>query len=67
MNSPQPPSPPPQYEIEEVHLSDYLNIFLRRRRLPKEIAPSAATTVALWVATAAILVAMGYYTWVVVG
>ncbi|MBW6504968.1 polysaccharide biosynthesis tyrosine autokinase [bacterium] len=32
MNSPQPP-PPPQYEIEEVHLSDYLNVLLRRRRI----------------------------------
>jgi hypothetical protein len=29
MNSPQPPPPPQQYEIE-VHLSDYLNVFLRR-------------------------------------
>ena len=32
MNSPQPP-PPSQYEIEEVHLSDYLNVLLRRRRI----------------------------------
>lgn len=36
-------------------------IFLRHRRLPREIAPSAATTVALWAATAAILIAMAYY------
>jgi Mn2+/Fe2+ NRAMP family transporter len=36
-------------------------IFLRHRRLPAEVAPSAATTAALWIATAAILVAMGYY------
>ena len=33
MNSPQPPPPPQQYEIEEVHLSDYLNVLLRRRRI----------------------------------
>jgi len=32
MNSPQPP-PPSQYEIEEVHLSDYLNVLLHRRRI----------------------------------
>jgi tyrosine-protein kinase Etk/Wzc len=32
MNSPQPP-PPQQYEIEEVHLSDYLNVLLHRRRI----------------------------------
>jgi len=33
MNSPQPPPPPQQYEIEEVHLSDYLNVLLRRKRI----------------------------------
>ena len=33
MNSPQPPPPPQQYELEEVHLSDYLNALLRRRRI----------------------------------
>jgi tyrosine-protein kinase Etk/Wzc len=33
MNSPQPPPPPHRYEIEEVHLSDYLNVLLRRRRI----------------------------------
>ena len=33
MNSPQTPSLPPQYEIEEVHLSDYLNVLLRRKRI----------------------------------
>jgi Mn2+/Fe2+ NRAMP family transporter len=41
-------------------------IFLRHRRLPPEVAPSAATTVSLWVATAAILVAMGYYAWLII-
>jgi hypothetical protein len=38
-------------------------IFLRHRRLPREVIPSAATTAALWVTTAAILVVMGYYAW----
>jgi len=35
MNSPQTPPPPPlpRYEIEEVHLADYLNVLLRRRRI----------------------------------
>ena len=41
-------------------------IFLRHRRLPPEVAPSAATTVTLWIATAAILVAMGYYAWLII-
>lgn len=36
-------------------------IFLRHRRLPSDIAPSAATTAALWLATAVIVVVMGYY------
>lgn len=36
-------------------------IFLRHRRLPAEVAPSAATTVALWVTTAGIVVVMAYY------
>jgi hypothetical protein len=36
-------------------------IFLRHRRLPDEIAPSPATTVALWTTTAAIVVVMVYY------
>ncbi|MGB7630483.1 MAG: Wzz/FepE/Etk N-terminal domain-containing protein, partial [Candidatus Deferrimicrobium sp.] len=33
MNSSQPLPPPQQYEIEEVRLSDYLNVLLRRRRI----------------------------------
>jgi len=33
MNSPQPPPPLQQYENEEVHLADYLNVLLRRRRI----------------------------------
>jgi manganese transport protein len=36
-------------------------IYLRHRRLPPEVAPSPATTVALWVTTAAMVVMMGYY------
>jgi manganese transport protein len=36
-------------------------IFLRHRRLPQEVAPSALTTVGLWVTTAAMIVMMGYY------
>lgn len=36
-------------------------IFLRHRRLPAEIAPSAATTAALWLTTGAMAVMMGYY------
>jgi hypothetical protein len=36
-------------------------IFLRHRRLPREVAPSALTTAALWITTAATLVMMGYY------
>ncbi len=36
-------------------------IFLRHRRLPAEVAPSAATTAALWLTTAAMAVMMGYY------
>jgi manganese transport protein len=36
-------------------------IYLRHRRLPREIAPSAWTTTALWVTTAAMVVMMGYY------
>jgi tyrosine-protein kinase Etk/Wzc len=31
MNTPQPP--PPQPQIEEVHLTDYLNVIMRRRRI----------------------------------
>jgi len=36
-------------------------IFLRHRRLPREIRPAMATTVALWLMTAVILVVMAYY------
>jgi manganese transport protein len=36
-------------------------LFLRHRRLPPEIRPSAITTAALWVTSAVILVVMGYY------
>ncbi len=36
-------------------------IFLRHRRLPAEIAPSAVTTAALWATTAVMAVMMGYY------
>ena len=36
-------------------------LFLRHRRLPPEIRPSAITTAALWVATVVILVVMAYY------
>ncbi len=36
-------------------------IFLRHRRLPSQIAPSRATTIALWITTAAMVVLMGYY------
>jgi len=36
-------------------------IYLRHRRLPKEIAPSRLTTVMLWVASLIILCLMGYY------
>jgi manganese transport protein len=36
-------------------------IFLRHRRLPSQIAPSPATTIALWITTAAMVVLMGYY------
>lgn len=36
-------------------------IYLRHRRLPPEIAPSAFTTLALWITTGIILVVMGYY------
>jgi manganese transport protein len=36
-------------------------IFLRHRRLPAQIAPSPATTAALWITTAAMVVLMGYY------
>jgi len=31
MNHPQPPLP--QHQIEEVHLTDYLNVIMRRRRI----------------------------------
>lgn len=31
MNTPQPS--PPQHQIEEVHLTDYLNVIMRRRRI----------------------------------
>ena len=31
MNQPQ--TPPPQLQIEEVHLTDYLNVIMRRRRI----------------------------------
>jgi len=31
MNHPQPP--PPQHQIEEVHLTDYINVIMRRRRI----------------------------------
>ena len=34
-------------------------IFLRHRRLPSQIAPSPATTVALWITTAAMVVLRG--------
>jgi len=36
-------------------------IYLRHRLLPREIAPSLPTTIALWVTTAVILILMGYY------
>jgi hypothetical protein len=36
-------------------------IYLRHRRLPREVAPSAWTTVALWFTTAAMFVVMAYY------
>jgi Mn2+/Fe2+ NRAMP family transporter len=36
-------------------------IYLRHRRLPAEIAPSPATTVALWITTGIMIVMMGYY------
>ena len=36
-------------------------IFLRHRRLPKEVAPSPLTDAALWLTTAVILVMMVYY------
>ena len=36
-------------------------IYLRHRRLPRELAPSPLTTAALWVTTAVIVVLMGYY------
>jgi manganese transport protein len=36
-------------------------IYLRHRRLPREIAPSAWTTGALWITTAAMFVVMAYY------
>ncbi len=36
-------------------------LFLRHRHLPPEIRPSAATTIALWITTAVIVVVMGYY------
>ena len=41
-------------------------VFLRHRRLPAGIQPSAITTAALWVTTAAIVLVMGYYVTVVV-
>jgi tyrosine-protein kinase Etk/Wzc len=31
MNQPQ--TPPPQHQLEEVHLTDYLNVIMRRRRI----------------------------------
>ncbi|NUR55023.1 MAG: Nramp family divalent metal transporter [Acidobacteria bacterium] len=36
-------------------------IYLRHRRLPPDIAPSAPTTIALWITTGLILFVMGYY------
>jgi hypothetical protein len=36
-------------------------IYLRHRRLPREVAPSAWTTGALWITTAAMFVVMAYY------
>ncbi len=36
-------------------------LFLRHRRLPREVAPSTGTTIALWVTTAIIVVLMIYY------
>jgi manganese transport protein len=36
-------------------------LYLRYRRLPAEMAPSAAVTAGLWVASAVMLVAAGYY------
>jgi Mn2+/Fe2+ NRAMP family transporter len=36
-------------------------LFLRYRKLPAEIAPSAFTTIALWITTTIMIVMMGYY------
>lgn len=36
-------------------------LYLRHRRLPQEIAPPRIVTVALWFATAVIVILMGYY------
>jgi hypothetical protein len=36
-------------------------IYLRHRRLPRELAPSPLTTAALWATTGVIVVLMGYY------
>ncbi len=36
-------------------------LYLRHRRLPREAAPSAATTVAVWICTVVIVALMGYY------
>lgn len=41
-------------------------IFLRHRRLPPQIAPSRATTTALWATTGAMVVMMGYYAFFIV-
>ena len=36
-------------------------LYLRHRRLPPDVRPSGATTAALWIATALIVVVMSYY------
>ena len=36
-------------------------LYLRHRHLPSSIAPSRKVTVALWLATAIIILLMGYY------
>jgi multisubunit Na+/H+ antiporter MnhB subunit len=36
-------------------------LYLRHKRLPREIRPPWYTTVALWIASAVIICLMGYY------
>jgi manganese transport protein len=44
-------------------LIGFAAIYVRHHRLPRELAPSAVTTVALWISTAVMLGFAAYYAW----